>query len=97
MPEKSGEFPFAVATSIYIVPVPFDHSFKLLTDDDPRAALAAFAGIPLRADIEVEPADRELNVSTLRADSLFRCRRKGAAFIVHFEAVSRYRDRAIDD
>lgn len=78
------------------MPVPFDHSFKLLTDDDPRAALAAFANIPLDAEIEVEPADRELNLSTLKVDNLYRCRRNGAEFIIHFEAVSRYRDSALD-
>jgi hypothetical protein len=31
------------------VPKPFDHSFKLLTDNDVRAALALFADIPFGA------------------------------------------------
>ena len=78
------------------MPVPFDHSFKILTDDDPRAALAAFAGIPLDANIDVEPVDRELNLSTLRVDNLYRCRQKGAEFLIHFEAVSRFRTSALD-
>ena len=78
------------------MPVPYDHSFKILTDDDPRAALAAFAGIPLDAIIDVEPADRELNLSTLRVDNLYRCRQNGVEFMVHFEAVSRFRNSALD-
>ena len=78
------------------MPVPFDHSFKILTDDDPRAALAAFAGIPLDANIDVEPVDRELNLSTLRVDNLYRCRQNGFEFLVHFEAVSRFRTSALD-
>ena len=32
----------------------------------------------------------------MRVDNLYRCRRKGAEFIIHFEAVSRYRDTAPD-
>ena len=78
------------------MPVPFDHSFKLLTDDDPRAALAAFANIPLDAEIEDEPAGRELNLANLKVDNFYRCRRKGAEFIIHFEAMSRYRKSALD-
>ena len=71
--------------------IPYDQSFKLLADDDPRAALAAFADIPLDADIEVLTLDRELNLSTLRVDNLYRCRQAGKEFLIHFEAVSRYR------
>ncbi|MSV31780.1 MAG: hypothetical protein EXQ57_04600 [Bryobacterales bacterium] len=78
------------------MPVPFDHSFKLLTDDDPRAALAAFAEIPLDAEIEVSPADRELNLSTLKVDNLYRCRQNAVEFLIHFEAVSRSRSSALD-
>ena len=78
------------------MPAPFDHSFKLLTDDDPRAALAAFASIPLDAEIDVVPADRELNLPTLKVDNLYRCRQNGVEFIIHFEAVSRYRPSALD-
>ena len=78
------------------MPIPFDRSFKLLTDDDPRAALAAFAGIPLDAVIDVETVDRELNLSTLHVDNLYRCRQDGVEFLIHFEAVSRYRAHVID-
>jgi hypothetical protein len=78
------------------VPVPYDHSFKLLTDDDPRGAMAAFAGIPLDADIEVQAVDRELNLTTLRVDNLYRCRQAGTEFLIHFEAVSRYRHEVLD-
>ncbi|MBI2686746.1 MAG: hypothetical protein HYX27_10555 [Acidobacteria bacterium] len=78
------------------VPQPYDQSFKLLADDDPRAALAAFAGIPLEAEIEVEPADRELNLPTLRVDNLYRCRQNGDEFLIHFEAVSRYRTDVLE-
>jgi len=78
------------------LPIPYDHSFKLLADDDPRAALAVFAGIPLDADIEVTTADRELNVETMRVDNLYRCRQDGAEFLVHFEAVSRFRPDTLD-
>jgi len=78
------------------LPIPYDHSFKLLADDDPRAALAVFAGIPLDADIEVETTDRELNVETLRVDNLYRCRQNGEEFLVHFEAVSRFRADTLD-
>ena len=56
------------------VPKHYDQAFKLLTEDDPRATLALFAGIPLSADITVEPLDRELNLPTLHADNLDRCR-----------------------
>jgi len=78
------------------LPIPYDQSFKLLADDDPRAALAVFAGIPLDADIEVETVDRELNVPTLRVDNLYRCRQDGVEFLVHFEAVSRFRAGTLD-
>ena len=78
------------------MPIPFDHKFKLLTDDDPRAALAAFAGIPLDAVIDVETVDRELNLSTLHVDNLYRCRQDGVEFLIHFEAVTRYRSSVID-
>ena len=78
------------------VAIPYDQSFKLLADDDPRAAMAAFAGIPLDADIEVQPLDRELNLSTLRVDNLYRCRQAGKEFLIHFEAVSRYRAEVLD-
>ncbi|MFN0100975.1 MAG: hypothetical protein ACKV2U_02675 [Bryobacteraceae bacterium] len=76
--------------------IPYDRTFKILADDDPRAAMAAFAGIPLDADIEVQPVDRELNISTLRVDNLCRCRQDGVEFLVHFEAVSRYKAEALD-
>ena len=78
------------------MPAPFDKRFKLLTDDDPRAALAAFGGIPLDAEIDVEPVDRELNLPTLKVDNLYRCRQNGFEFLIHFEAVSRYRPSVID-
>ena len=78
------------------MPVPFDHSFKLLTDDDPRAALAACAEIPLDAEIDVAPVDRELNLPTLKVDNLYRCRQNAVEFLIHFEAVSRYRPSALD-
>jgi hypothetical protein len=78
------------------VSIPYDHSFKILTDDDPRAAMAAFAGIPLEAEVEVQPADRELNVPTLRVDNLYRCRQDGEEFLIHFEAVSRFRPFVLD-
>lgn len=76
--------------------VPFDHTFKLLSDDDPRAAMAAFAGIPLDVEMEVRPLDRELNVTTLRVDHLYRCRQGAEEFLIHFEAVSRYRGEVLD-
>jgi len=78
------------------VSVPFDHTFKLLSDDDPRAAMAAFAGIPLDVEMEVRPLDRELNVTTLRVDHLYRCRQGAEEFLIHFEAVSRYRGEVLD-
>ena len=78
------------------MPFPYDQTFKLLGDDDPRAAIAAFAGIPLDAEMEVQSLDRELNLSTLRADSLYRCRQPGEEFLIHFEAVSRYRNEVLD-
>ena len=58
--------------------------------------MAAFAAIPLDDDIEVQPLDRELNLSTLRIDNLYRRRRTGEEFLVHFEAVSRYRADVLD-
>jgi len=78
------------------VPVPYDQSFKLLADDDPRAAMAAFAGIPLDIEMEVQSLDRELNLSTLRVDNLYRCRQADEEFLIHFEAVSRYRVEVLD-
>ena len=58
--------------------------------------IAAFAGIPLDAEMEVQSLDRELNLSTLRADNLHRCRQTGDEFLIHFEAVSRYRPEVLD-
>jgi hypothetical protein len=58
--------------------------------------MAAFAGIPLDADIEVQAVDRELNLTTLRVDNLYRCRQDGNEFLIHFEAVSRYRPEVLD-
>ncbi len=46
--------------------------------------------------MEVQSLDRELNLSTPRADSLYRCRQPGEEFLIHFEAVSRYRDEVLD-
>ena len=78
------------------MPQPFDQSFKLLTEDDPRAALALFAGIPLSANLVVEPLDRELNLPTLRVDNLYRCRDGPVEFLAHLEAVSRYKNAVLD-
>jgi hypothetical protein len=50
----------------------------------------------LDADIEVQPVDRELNLSTLQVDNLYRCRQAGEEFLIHFEAVSRYRPEVLD-
>ena len=61
-----------------------------------RSPLPAFAGIPLDAVIDVETLDRELNLSTLHVDNLYRCRQDGVEFLIHFEAVSRYRAYVID-
>ena len=58
--------------------------------------LALFAGIPLSEDLEVEALDRELNVETLRADNLYRCRRRGEEFVVHLEVVSYYRPAVVE-
>lgn len=75
---------------------PFDKTFKLLADDDPRAAMAAFAGIPLDLEMEVQALDRELNLTTLRVDNLYRCKQATEEFLIHFEAVSRYRPAVLD-
>ena len=61
-----------------------------------RSPLPAFAGIPLDAVIDVETLDRELNLSTLHVDNLYRCRQDGVEFLIHFEAVSPYRSNVID-
>ena len=78
------------------MPFSIDKHFKILSDDDPRTTLALFAGIPLSEELEVEVLDRELNVETLRADNLYRCRRRGEEFAVHLEVVSHYRPAALD-
>ncbi|MBM3755545.1 MAG: hypothetical protein FJW38_16355 [Acidobacteria bacterium] len=78
------------------MPFSIDKHFKILSDDDPRMTLALFAGIPMTADLEVEPLDRELNVETLRADNLYRCRRRGEEFIVHLEVVSFYKPAVLE-
>jgi hypothetical protein len=78
------------------VPKQYDQAFKLLTEDDPRATLALFARIPLTAKLTVEPLDRELNLPTLHADNLFRCRSGKTDFIVHFEAVARFKRAVLE-
>jgi hypothetical protein len=53
---------------------PYDQAFKLLTEEDPRATLALFAGIPLTVSMDVRVLDREVNLSALQVDNLYRCR-----------------------
>ena len=75
------------------VATPFDQSFKILSDDDPRALLAAFAGIPLEAELRLETLNSELTQGVLRVDKLYQCERPaGEPFLVHFEAVSTFRN-----
>jgi len=78
------------------VAIPFDQAFKLVHDDDPRAGMAAFLGIPLSLEMDVEPLDRELNLSTLRTDQLFRCRTAHDEFAIHVEALSRFKAEAFE-
>lgn len=78
------------------MPKQYDQAFKLLTEDDPRATLALFAGIPLSADLVVEPLDRELNLTTLQVDNLYRCRDEQSEFLIHIEAVTRYKGAAAE-
>lgn len=73
------------------MPQQFDQSFKLLTEEDPRATLALFAGISFAGRLTVESLDRELNLSTLRVDNLYRCRDRRQEFLVHIEAIARYK------
>lgn len=75
---------------------PYDQAFKLLTEDDPRATLALVAGIPLTAKLDVELLDRELNVPALQVDTLYRCRTVDSEFLIHIEAVTRFRAAALD-
>ncbi|MBI2684955.1 MAG: hypothetical protein HYX27_01465 [Acidobacteria bacterium] len=78
------------------MPIPFDQSFKLISDDDPRALLAAFAGIPLEAPLAVTPLDSELNFPALRVDKLYQCAKPDEPpFLVHFEVVASFRTRTI--
>ena len=58
--------------------------------------MAAFAAIPLDDDIEVQPLDRELNLFTQRVEKLYRRRRTGEEFPVHFETISWYRADGLD-
>ena len=75
---------------------PYDQAFKLLTEEDPRATLALFAGIPLSVAMEVRVLDREVNLSALQVDNLYRCRTADAEFLVHIEAVTRFRTAALE-
>jgi hypothetical protein len=75
---------------------PYDQAFKLLTEEDPRATLALFAGIPLSVAMDVRVLDREVNLSALQVDNLYRCRTAEAEFLVHIEAVTRFRTAALD-
>jgi predicted transposase YdaD len=75
---------------------PYDQAFKLLTEEDPRATLALFAGIPLSVAMDVRVLDREVNLSALQVDNLYRCRTADAEFLVHIEAVTRFRTAALD-
>jgi len=78
------------------VPKPFDKSFKILTEDDPRAVLALVAGIPLTAPIDVETLPNELNVDALQADTLFHCRTPDSEFLIHIESVTRFKRAVLD-
>lgn len=75
---------------------PYDQAFKLFGEDDPRAILALFAGIPLSEEITIEPLDRELNLPTLHTDNLYRCRTPNSEYLVHIEAVTRYKRAALN-
>ena len=75
---------------------PYDQAFKLLTEEDPRATLALFAGIPLTVSMDVRVLDREVNLSALQVDNLYRCRTADAEFPVHIEAVTRFRTAALE-
>jgi hypothetical protein len=79
-----------------VVVKPYDNSFKLLADEDPRAALELFAGIPRSENLVVTPIDRELNINSLQVDNLCLCNRNGEEFLVHLEAVSRYRPGVLE-
>jgi predicted transposase YdaD len=74
---------------------PFDHRFKLLGDEDPAASLMLFTDIEVDDTLEITPLDRELNVSALQVDNLYRCRRQTDEYLVHLEAVSRYRSTCL--
>lgn len=78
------------------MPQRYDRTFKLLTDESPRAALALFAGIPLSTNLDVEILDRELNLTALRVDNLYRCRDGKSEFLVHLEAVARYKRTVLE-
>ncbi len=77
------------------MPKPFDKSFKLLTEDDPRAVLALVAGIPPSAPLVVEALPHELNLESMQVDTLFRCREGAAEFLIHIESVTRFKRSAL--
>ncbi|MBL8230677.1 MAG: DUF4351 domain-containing protein [Bryobacterales bacterium] len=78
------------STHYHFVSEPFDLEFKILHEEDPRSALSLFAGIGIDEDIEIEPVEREVAISTKRVDHAYVVKRAGTKEIHHFEATTRY-------
>jgi predicted transposase YdaD len=70
----------------------YDKAFKLLAGNDPRALLALLAGLPLDAEVEIRPLDREVVPQNRLVDHVFEVTEPGGGqYLLHFEVTTRFR------
>jgi predicted transposase YdaD len=69
----------------------YDSTFKSLADDDPRGLLFLFSGIPLTADVVIEPLPREVTAPALQVDHIYRIKTADRQWIWHIEVQTHYK------
>jgi hypothetical protein len=73
---------------------PYDKTFKLSAEEDSRGLLDLLGCLPLEAEAQVEPLDREITQPALEVDHAYRIRTADADWIEHFEALARWESEA---
>ncbi len=69
----------------------YDSAFKSLADDDPRGLLFLFSGVPLTADVIIEPLPREVTAPALQVDHVYRIKTGDRQWIWHIEVQTHYK------
>jgi hypothetical protein len=69
---------------------PFDQSFKILAEEDPRGLMHLLGSLPLDVPAKVTAIERELTAPLFQVDHAYRIESGGKVWIEHYEAVTHF-------